>query len=85
MKVIRGELHGRRAVTFLLPDKTKIELGVGSNLPPGAVGQHVSRNYPWFRVNDGEWQQTNHRSMLGLLEWIECCETIEDFLEGEAK
>lgn len=69
---------------YTLPDGTVIEVGSGSNLPPGARGQHVSMGYPWFRINGGEWQKTQHRSAYKLREWIQLCETLADFLEGEA-
>jgi hypothetical protein len=68
---------------YTLPDGTKIDVAGGSNLPPGATGQHVSRTYWWYRVNGGEWVQTNHRSSWKLREWIELSENLADFLAGE--
>lgn len=73
-------------MNFVLPDGTQIEMGMGDNLPPGHKGgQHVSRSYTWYRINDGEWVPTNHRSQHRFVEWVECCETLADFMEGESQ
>lgn len=52
-------------MTKTFPDGT-VELGTGSDQPPGHTGQHVARNYTWFRVDGGEWEKGGGRSMRAL-------------------
>jgi hypothetical protein len=55
-----------------LPDGTQIDYaGSSSNLPPGRVGMHVGTAM-WFRIS--HWR---------FREWLEMCENLADFLEGE--
>jgi hypothetical protein len=68
-----------------LPDGTQIDYaGSSSNLPPGRVGMHVGTAM-WFRINGGEWSRFGllSRSHWRFREWLEMCENLADFLEGE--
>lgn len=69
--------------SWTLSDGTTITLGYGSNLPPGASGQHIGRNYVWYKINSGEWRRSNHRNGLSFYEWVQCSENLADFMEGE--
>jgi hypothetical protein len=66
-----------------LPDGTKIEITSsdtysGPNGKPGCL--RTSKNADWYRINDGEWQIAPQRTTHKLLEWIEMCENLHDFV-----
>lgn len=63
-----------------------VEIGIGSNVPPGTRGrQQTNVNRIWYRIDGGEWERSNFRTMFGLLEAVELAETLADFLELERR
>ena len=70
---------------FVLPDGTVVELCMTGkvNGPGQKTGLCYGTNYPWYRVNGGEWRQSAQRSAMRFAEWCALCETVADFYEGE--
>lgn len=70
---------------FNLPDGTVIDLRMTGqvNGPAQRGGQRFGRQYPWYRVNGGQWHASAHRSVNRFAEWCACCETVADFYAGE--
>ncbi len=70
-------------MTKTFPDGV-VELGTGSDQPPGWTGQQVATNYTWFRVNGGEWERSSGRSMhrnVQALEWADSVDEFRQYLE----
>lgn len=70
---------------FTLPDGTLIEWTETGRVggPASGSGQYYGRNYLYVRVNGGDWEaQDGFRNLHRLLEWLELCENLQDFMEG---
>lgn len=68
-------------MTVKTRDGSVIELGYGSNLPPGTQGgQHVARNYSWYRIPGREWE-CHRRSMHWLKSIAEVSDSAEEFVQ----
>jgi len=67
-------------VIYKLRGGQEIEIGYGSNLPPGAKGgQHVSMNYIWWRIPNGKWERAECRNTQKLIEIANISDNIEEF------
>ncbi len=55
-----------------------VEIAYGSNLPPGASGQHAGIGV-WFRVNGGEWEMASSRTMHKNVQALECADSVDEF------
>lgn len=70
-----------------LPDGTVIEWTIADTY--GGPGncfsrQNVNTNAIFWRVpQKTTWAHTNWRSQVRFYDWLKCCETLSDFLEGE--
>lgn len=67
----------------ILPDGTKIEVTTSDTYsgPDGKPGcQRTSKNMDWIKINDGRWEPSSFRSSWKLLEWLQLCENLADFL-----
>lgn len=65
-------------MTKTFPDGSTVELGTGSNHPPGCTGQHAG-NYTWFRVDGGQWEIGIGRSMHAHWQALECADSVAEF------
>lgn len=72
-------IGGGRGIYVRLRNHEEIMIGIGSNLPPGATGQHVSKNYWWWRVAGGEWQKAGSLSGNRLMEIAEISDSVAEF------
>ncbi len=69
-------------MTHTYPDGSTMELGYGSDRPPGYVGQQVASTYPWVRRNGGVWRKPEgHRSSHKIREVILTAETAAEAME----
>lgn len=64
-------------MTKTFPDGT-VELAYGSNLPPGASGQHAGIGV-WFRIDGGEWERASGRAMHNNMQALECADSVAEF------
>ena len=58
-----------------------VEIGIGDSYPPGHIGQHTSKNVPWWRVPGGEWVPCGARSKHRVIEIASISDSIEEFAE----
>ena len=70
---------------FTLPDGTAVDVEMTSkvNGPAQPAGLRYGKDYPWYRVNGGEWHQSRHASYNRLVEWTILSESFADFVSGE--